>query len=216
MNRKQLKKQAKGLIKTSNPKPVLVTLVYVAILIAFAILSFKLVGQPLEDFFDKQFGDIFYVDFDLNADYSDSFDRYLEDMDPAQFMDDWVASMPSPAARLLNLLLDVMALVIGAGFIIFALHTIAGSGASVWNLFDGFGMFFRIIWLYILESIFVFLWSLLFIIPGFIALYRYRMAIYLLLEHPELSAMECINESKKLMKGHKWELFCLQIINFVI
>ncbi len=209
MNRKQLKKQAKGLIKTATPKPVLVTLVYVVILIAIAILSYKLVGQPFGEFFDRQFGDIFSVDFDI--DYNDSIERYFESMDPDKFMDDWAASMPSGAARLLNLALELMTLVIGAGFIIFALRTIEGSGASIWNLFDGFGMFFRIIWLYILEGIFVFLWSLLFIIPGFIALYRYRMAIYLLLEHPELSALECINESKKLMKGHKWELFVLDL-----
>ncbi len=39
MNRRQLKAQAKGLIKTSKPKPVYVTLVYVAILIAFVALG---------------------------------------------------------------------------------------------------------------------------------------------------------------------------------
>ena len=66
--------------------------------------------------------------------------------------------------------------------------------ASCWNLFDAFGMFFRVIWLYILEGIFVFLWSLLFIIPG----YNRRatataMALYLLLEHPEMSALQCIS-----------------------
>lgn len=211
MNRRQLKAQAKGLIKTAKPKPVYVTLVYVAILIAFAVLSFKLVGQPINEFFDKQFKDVFHVEFDNGADYNEEFDKYIDDFDPEQFFYAWEDAMPSPAARLLNTLLTVMGWVVAAGFTIFALHTIAGSGASVWNLFDGFGMFFRIIWLYILEGIFIFLWALLLVIPGFIAFYRYRMAIYLLLEHPEMSAMECINESKKLMKGHKWELFVLDL-----
>lgn len=211
MNRRQLKSQAKGLIKTSKPKPVYVTLVYIVILIAFAVLSFKLVGQPLDEFFDNQFKDIFYVDFENGADYNDDYDKYLDDFDAEQFIYAWEDAMPSPAANLLNLLLTLMGWVVAAGFTIFALRTISGSGASVWNLFDGFGMFFRIIWLHILESIFIFLWALLFIIPGFIAFYRYRMAIYLLLEHPEMSAMECINESKRLMKGHKWELFVLDL-----
>lgn len=214
MNRKQLKSQAKGLIKTAKPKPVYVTLVYVLILIAFAVLSFKLVGQPISDFFDKQFADVFSVDFNNGTEYSENFENYIDEIDPEQFMYAWEESMPSPAANLLNFLLTVMGWVIAAGFTIFALRTIEGSGATVWNLFDGFGMFFRIIWLYILESIFVFLWALLFVIPGFIAFYRYRMAIYLLLEHPEMSAMECINESKKLMKGHKWELFVLDLSFF--
>ena len=118
---------------------------------------------------------------------------------------------PAPMARLLDLLLAAVVAVIGAGFIIFTLRTIDGSGASYWNLFDGFAMFFRIIWLYIVEGFFIFLWSLLFFFPGIIAMYRYRMAIYLLLEHPEMSVMDCIRESKRLMKGHKWELFVFDL-----
>ena len=86
--------------------------------------------------------------------------------------------------------------------------------ASYWNLFDAFGMFFRVIWLYILEGVFIFLWSLLFIIPGFIAFYRYRQALYLLLEHPEMSALQCISESKRIMAGHKGELFVMDLSFF--
>ena len=118
---------------------------------------------------------------------------------------------PTPMARLLDLLLTAVVAVIDAGFVIFTLRTIDGSGASYWNLFDGFAMFFRIIWLYIVEGFFVFLWSLLFVFPGIIAMYRYRMAIYLLLEHPEMSVMDCIRESKRLMSGHKWELFVFDL-----
>ena len=113
-----------------------------------------------------------------------------------------------------NLLLAAVVAVIGAGFVIFTLRTIDGSGASYWNLFDGFAMFFRIIWLYIVEGFFIFLWSLLFFFPGIIAMYRYRMAIYLLLEHPEMSVMDCIRESKRLMSGHKWELFVFDLSFF--
>ena len=55
------------------------------------------------------------------------------------------------------------------------------------------------------------LWSLLFVIPGIIAAYRYRMALYLLLDHPEMSVMQCIQESKRMMKGHKGELFVMDL-----
>lgn len=61
----------------------------------------------------------------------------------------------------------------------------------------------------ILMNVFVFLWSLLFIIPGIIATYSYAMAPYIQADNPEMSGTESITESKNLMKGKKWSLFCL-------
>ena len=48
-----------------------------------------------------------------------------------------------------------------------------------------------------------------FIIPGFIATYRYAMAPYIMAEHPEMGIMEAIEASKQMMDGNKWSLFCL-------
>ena len=75
----------------------------------------------------------------------------------------------------------------------------------------GFSFILRLILYWILTSIFVFLWSLLFVIPGIIASYRYRMALYLIIEHPEMSVLECIRESSRMMKGHKAELFVMDL-----
>ena len=58
-------------------------------------------------------------------------------------------------------------------------------------------------------GLFVFLWTLLFVFPGIVAAYRYAMVPYLMAEFPELRVMEAIRESKRLMKGNKWRLFCL-------
>ncbi len=63
----------------------------------------------------------------------------------------------------------------------------------------------------LLLEVFLFLWSLLFIIPGFIKSYSYSMAFYIKVDHPELSAMDCIFASKKMMNGHKWQLFVLDL-----
>lgn len=46
-------------------------------------------------------------------------------------------------------------------------------------------------------------------IPGVIAQYRYAMVPYLMAEFPELKVMDAIRESKRLMKGNKWRLYCL-------
>ena len=62
----------------------------------------------------------------------------------------------------------------------------------------------------LLQGLYVFLWSLLFIIPGIVAGYSYAMTNYILAEHPELTASEAIEQSKAMMYGHRWRLFCLQ------
>lgn len=211
MTRKQIKAQAKGLMKSSKPRPVYVSILYVVILMAFAVFSFKLITQPMDNFIDTQFGDLFVFYADGTVGLAPDFEQQIYNMDYDDLLDTYSELAPSTLARALNLVLSAVNLVIGAGFIIFTLRTIDGIGASYWNLFDGFGMFFRIIWLYILEGIFICLWALLFFFPGIIAAYRYRMAIYLLLEHPEMSALDCIRESKRLMKGHKWELFVFDL-----
>jgi len=58
---------------------------------------------------------------------------------------------------------------------------------------------------------FVFLWTLLLIIPGIIASYSYAMVPYLMAEFPDLSVMDALRESKRLMQGNKWRLFCMEI-----
>jgi len=79
------------------------------------------------------------------------------------------------------------------------------------NLFDGFKNFSSAIVAQLLVVIFVFLWSLLLIIPGIIASYRYAMVFYILCDNPEIGALESLNISKEMMIGFKWKLFCLHL-----
>lgn len=116
-----------------------------------------------------------------------------------------------PVPYIISLLLAAARMMLEVGMLIFCLNAARRAACSFWNLVDGFASFFRLIALYIVESVFVFLWSLLFIIPGIVASYRYRLAIYLLLERPELGVMDCIRESKRLMNGRKGELFVMDL-----
>lgn len=203
MDRKFLKSQAKDLIRTSNPKPVYAAVIYLIIIAILSFLSYQIVGGSAESI-SSQFSN--GLRFSINE-----YGEYTPSIDPEQYYYALQAAMPTPLEALLDTAIQLVSIVLGAGFTIFALRTLSGSGASYWNIFDSFGMFFRIIWLYILEGVFIALWTLLLFFPGIIAIYRYRMAIYLLLEHPEMSALDCISESKRLMMGHKWELFVLDL-----
>ena len=80
---------------------------------------------------------------------------------------------------------------------------------KVENLFNGFKDFARTFSLHLINSVFIFLWSLLFIIPGIIKALSYSMSYFILQENPNLSANEARKESMRLMEGNKWRLFCL-------
>lgn len=80
------------------------------------------------------------------------------------------------------------------------------------SLLDGFrGAIGNHILVGFLVSLFTALWSLLFFIPGIIKAIAYSQSFYIAIEHPEYDANTCIAESRKMMNGHKWEYFCLQL-----
>ena len=62
-----------------------------------------------------------------------------------------------------------------------------------------------------LMSLKVWLWSLLLVIPGIIMAHAYAMTPYILEEHPEIGAWEASRVSQKMMRGHKFRLFRLNL-----
>lgn len=57
----------------------------------------------------------------------------------------------------------------------------------------------------------VFLWALLFVIPGIYKKYQYRMVSYILAEHPDLDYKEVLQMSRDMMNGEKWHAFVLDL-----
>ena len=118
---------------------------------------------------------------------------------------------PSAGASLIDSLLRLAMAVVGVGFSLFVMNSVRRSQPAIGNLLDGFGMFPRVLFLIILQIVFIFLWSLLLVIPGIIAAYRYSFAVYVMIDHPEMSAMDCLRESKRLTTGYKRQLFLLDL-----
>ncbi len=85
---------------------------------------------------------------------------------------------------------------------------------SVGDIFSSFrnGMdyYLNSFLLLFVNSIFIFLWSLLFVIPGIIKTFSYSMSPYILIDNPVMTAGEARRKSIEIMKGNKWKLFCLQ------
>ena len=62
-----------------------------------------------------------------------------------------------------------------------------------------------------LRDLFIWLWSLLFVIPGIIKSYEYRLVPYIVSENPNINYKDALAESKKLMQGNKWKSFELDL-----
>ena len=90
-----------------------------------------------------------------------------------------------------------------------------GQPIEIGDLFSGFTHdFVGNLLLGLMVSIFTFLWTLLFIIPGIVKAYSYSMSFYIKVDHPEKGWKECIDESRKMMNGHKMDLF-IQDLSFI-
>lgn len=97
------------------------------------------------------------------------------------------------------------------GLTTYFIHLVRKQNNDFNDMFSGFNNFVRNFLYYLLSSIYIFLWSLLFIIPGIIKALSYSMAPYIIYDNPDIDANDAITQSKEMMKGHKWELFCLYL-----
>ncbi len=126
-----------------------------------------------------------------------------------------------PIYRVLLVVLIVLAvwlvvtIVIGGagklGYARFNLNLIDRKPAEFSDLFSQFNRLGTGFCMNVLVGLYIFLWTLLFIIPGIIKTFSYAMTPYILAEHPEMTVSEAITESRQIMQGNKRRLFCLNL-----
>ena len=200
-----IKHHAKHQIATTKPHGYVVGLVYFLITWLLGILINQVSGIPAQE-----------LDNLIMRSY-----EMIEQLSIPEFYANYFASFvelyrsySSVWSELIRLAINLVLFAIGIGFTIFSLNVARLREAGIGNLLDGFGVFFRALWLNILIGFFTFLWSLLLIFPGVIASYRYRQALYIMLDNPKMRAIDCIRASKRMMQGHKKELFVLDLSFF--
>ena len=88
-----------------------------------------------------------------------------------------------------------------------------GFGSKFERLFWSFrsGRYFNTVKTMFWREIKIFLWSLLFIIPGIIKAYEYSMVPYILAENPYISTDRAFELSKLMTRGEKWKMFVLDL-----
>ncbi len=90
----------------------------------------------------------------------------------------------------------------------------SGKEVEVKNLFAGYKDWGRIVSAMLLSNIFIFLWTLLLIVPGIIKCIEYSQVVYILKDNPQLGPDAAIERSIAMMYGHKWQYFKL-VLSFI-
>ena len=221
-NRPEAKALAKQAMRTTYPHPMLVTLVYLLLTSVLTSLVSSLVTDPFTTFYYYVWDGVYGVE--------DLIRVLLTPRNVASFL-------------VIQLLITVYQWIMSFGYTSYVLRMARNEQPNYWNLLDGFRTIGRAFLVYLLIYIFTTLWSLLFLVPAFIVMlvsalggpmlmflalllviagailsvivtYRYRLAVYFLLDNPEMGALAAITESKRAMMGWKGELF-IQDLSFL-
>lgn len=94
------------------------------------------------------------------------------------------------------------------GFSWFFLQVYRNQNPDFGDMFNrGFNNFGRNVGGYLWMELFIFLWSLLFVIPGIIKSFSYALTPYILADCPNVKAQDALKLSMRMMNGRKMDLF---------
>lgn len=222
LNRRELKREAKASMARRRPSTYLVALAYLLIVLVLQFLSMR----------------IRYPGLDWQA-LTTLYAGSLEQQEAILLS--LLYGGPGTIGMLLFYAIEIMSLIVGLGFVSFCLLVSRREEAGFGSLFDGFGIFFRALWLSILRALLLMLWALPALIgavfaamylQGFgdetfvylaaglnivglvleiIAAYRYSMCFFILLDAPDKGAFQCLRESRDMTRGYKGKLFVLDL-----
>lgn len=196
INRAEIKAEAKEIMRGARVSPIVMTLLVMAILFVLERITDLVRG-----------GSLFYS-YGLVGQYY----AILQRGDLAS-LEQWLAMIPenTGAAAFFSMLVSLVGLVLNGGYYIYCMGIRRGVEMPYASLADGLGVAGKLIWCWIQMGVKIFLWSLLFWIPGIVAAYRYRFAYYNILTDSSLSAGDAIRLSGQQTYGMKWELFVLDL-----
>ena len=84
-------------------------------------------------------------------------------------------------------------------------------GLTFGHAFSGWGHGWKMGWIVMVKVTYETFWGLLLVVPGVVKALAYAMTNYIAVDHPDWTANQCITESRRLMDGHKWRYFCLNV-----
>lgn len=198
IDRRQIKKEARGLIRTGEASPVIATLIVLAVgYILDRVVNLVSYGTLFPEIYDVQYIRNLLQGMDMEA--------ALEAATSALVVSDSLAS------NFLSILVGLFTTVLMGGYYFYLMGIRQGWIMRYDDLLDGLSCAGKLIWCSIQMGFRIMWWSLLLFIPGIVAAYRYRFALYNIMADSSLSASEAIALSCRQTSGMKWDLFVLDL-----
>ena len=195
-DRAAIKAEARQIIRTARVSPLVTTAIVIVIcMVLDRVTDLVQYGSP---FYSWSFQND-YLQVILSGNSAD-----LESL---------LLSIPKTASKsfFFTTLVSLFTLVLNGGYYVYCMGIRQGLEMPYATLADGLAVAGKLIWCWVQISVKVFLWSLLFVIPGIIASYRYSFAYYNILTDSSLSAGGAIRLSCEQTRGIKGELFVLDL-----
>lgn len=196
INRIEIKQDARALVRTARVSPLVMTAIVMAI------------GFVLDRVVDLVEGGSLFYTYALDWEY---FQASLQG--DVYAMDMLLNTLPASTAAsfFFSTLVSLFTVVLNGGYYIYCMGIRRGAEMPYATLLDGLSVAGKLIWCWLQTTVRIFLWSMLFVIPGIVAAYRYRFAYYNLLSDDALSAGDAIRLSCRQTQGYKGELFMLDL-----
>ena len=193
------KRDARQAIRGRRPSAFLVALAYYLIILLLTFLAQRVMTTAMH------FPEIMALSERMvNARTQAEQMEILEDL--AALSDGW-----ERAGEYVILAIRIMSTMLAMGFMRYCLGLTRGEEGSVGSIFDAFGNFFRFLGMNILIYLITSALAFLLIIPGVVMGYAYALAPYLLMDDPGKGPVQCMRESRQMMRGNKGTLFLLDL-----
>lgn len=191
-DRIQAKTEAKQILRTGQPSPLVVTLLYVLLTTGLSLVIGLLLDDP----------------------FTEALQYIAQGYDPAEVYAHVFGGGAAIPIIFVTILFSLYESIMAFGYRKYTLRLSRKEEGGYATLMEGFNLAMKVVWLDIVMSFFIVLWSMLFFIPGIIAAYRYSQATYCLMDDPDIGALEAIRRSKQMMRGQKFNLFVLGLTFF--
>ncbi len=129
-----------------------------------------------------------------------------------------VPELPGRAFQgvLLAWVLEFLSWVVTAGWVALTLAAARGEAYSWHDLWAFFPRFWKVLVITLLTRVLSALALGLFILPGLLLFYNWRLSLYVLAEHPDWGPIRCMRQSRRLMVGERMNLFRLDLSCFLL
>lgn len=197
ISRLMLKTKAKAAINESKPSPLIAGLLVVGIMVVITLVNSFSNYNAYMDMINE------YTAANPDA----SFGELME-----QIYDITLNSTTSVAEHLILRFFQLVSLYITFGLSCYSLAIARGRrDTPISSMFPSFLLYLKFLLMSILMYLLIVFGTVLFIVPGIIFAMQYSMSKYILIENPGWNVITCMKESRRLMKGHKWEYLVLTL-----